>query len=112
MTAKETPVTRRRAFTLIELLVVIGILVIVIGIVAFGLSKVTGTTKVAATKTTMAVLKSMISEFEVATKGLTRQPAYMWQEDGSQWPPATFNIWRDGIEDGPAGTGNVEPDAT
>ena len=96
---------------MIEILIVISIIIVLVGIVAFGLSKVTGTTKTNATVTTMGVLKSMIAEFEVTNKGLTKQPPYVWQSDGSHWPPGTYNIWRDGIDDGPAGTGNTEPDA-
>lgn len=107
--------TRRRGFTLIEVLTVIGIIIILIAIVAFGLSKVTGSAKATSTATTMSVMRSMLAEYEVATKGLNRQPPYMWRTDGNngQWVAAdNFNIWRDGDPtDGPSSTSNtIEPD--
>jgi type II secretory pathway pseudopilin PulG len=106
---------QRRAFTLIEVMVVVGIMIILVGIVAYGLSKVTTTTKIKSTGTTLAVMKSMLAEFEVATKGLSRQPAYMWQTAGGtgQWVPPgpPIDIWRDGNPgDGPSSATNPEPD--
>lgn len=78
----------------------VAIIIVLVGIVAYGLSKVTGGAKTNATATTMSVMKSMLAEFEVATKGLTRQPPYMYNTAGGAgtWtPPADpIDIWRDG----------------
>src|SRR5687767_4892335 len=110
-TRGDPTVTRRRGFTLIEVLTVIAIIVILVGIIMFTLSKVMGSSKASATGSTMGVLKSMLAEFEVATKGLNRQPPYMWDTagGGGPWTPPgdPIDIWRDGnIVDDPAN----EPD--
>ena len=117
MTRRRRRPSRRNAFTVIELLTVIGILIIIAGILVYGANSVIGGSKRAQTKTTLEVLRSMVSEFEVTTKGLNRQPAYMWATDGTagQWtPPANpISIWRDGLptDTTPASPTDPEPDA-
>ena len=109
----------RKAFTLIELLVVIAILALLITIVAYGMNRVINHSKVSATRVTLANLRSMVTEFEVTAKGLTRQPGGIWYKD-NRYPPnpgdqllAGENIWQDGNpSDGVLGGSNlVEPDA-
>ena len=85
---------RRRAFTLIELLVVIGILLILIGMVGYGLSKVMGGSKVSATKVRLEALRSMVAELEAATKGLNRPIGKMY--DGSGTSLGSKQYWWDG----------------
>ena len=80
----------RKGFTLIELLVVIGILILLVGIAAFGLSKVINTGKRAQTKVTLENLKSMLSEYEMVSKGLG--PARMWAPTLST---ANGDLWHD-----------------
>ena len=100
----------KRGFTLIELLTVIGIIVILVSMVAFGITKVIDSGKRATTKVALGNLHSMLSEFETTTKGLTRQPAYMYVNDVklNATPAQAINIWRDG--DPTDGTAAPEPD--
>ena len=101
-----------RAFTLIELLVVIGILMVLISIVAYGIGRVMDHTKRANTRVLLENMKSMISEFEVATKGLTRQPGQMWVNGNPYQPGPTqppIDIWHDANPTD--GTAVPEPDA-
>jgi len=97
--------TRRRGFTLIEVLTVIGILILLVGITVYGISKVMGGTKVRATETTLGQLKGMLSEYEVVSKGLKRQPQMQWLNDGDA---GTYSIWQD--FDPGDGTAVPEPD--
>jgi prepilin-type N-terminal cleavage/methylation domain-containing protein len=87
-------VTRKRGFTLIEVLTVIGIIIILVGIVVYGLGKVMGGSKAAATKTTLENLKSMLGEYEVVSKGLNRQPSYQWLNDVDYSNPP-MSLWQD-----------------
>ena len=102
----------RKAFTLIELMVVIAILAILISIVAYGISRVINHTKVAATRVTLQNLRSMVSEFEVTTKGLTRQPGHMyWNNVDYLSKTTSFDIWRDADPSDNLAANNVpEPD--
>jgi len=84
--------TRRRGFTLIEVLTVIGIIILLVGITVYGISKVMGSSKAAATKTTLENLKSMLSEYETVSKGLKRQPGIQWLNDGDA---GATSIWQD-----------------
>ena len=88
--------TRRRAFTLIELLVVVGILMLLIGIAGYALSRVMGGSQVGSTKVRLEALKSMIGEMEAATKGLNRPIPNMWDGSGTGGTYGTQQYWRDG----------------
>jgi prepilin-type N-terminal cleavage/methylation domain-containing protein len=109
------PARPRHGFTLIELLTVIGIIVILVGLIAFGITKVINITKVKSTHVELQNLRSMLSEFETVSKGLTRQ-SYMYH-GGTRYPasgmptPAGMDIWRDGDpSDGAASPTNPEGD--
>ena len=82
--------TPRKGFTLIELLVVIGILLLLVGLAVFGLSKVINTQKRAATKITLENLRGMLTEYEMVAKGLG--PKRMWTPNGST---AVGDVWND-----------------
>src|SRR5205814_1181996 len=95
------------------LLVVIGILVVLLGIVAYGLSKVIDHQKRAAARISLENMRSMLNEFEVATKGLTRQPApgTLWWNGSQVGVNVATDIWHDANPtDGAASAGNLEPD--
>jgi type II secretory pathway pseudopilin PulG len=106
---------RRRAFTLIEVMIVIGIIILLVGIVAYGLSRVINNSKAANTRVVLNNLRSMVAEFETTSKGLNRQPAYMWATTAgnplTQWNSTVvpINIWREG-DPTDAPTNLPEPD--
>ena len=103
-------VTRRpRGFTLIEVLTVIGIIIILVGIAVYGMGKVMGNSKQAATKSTLENLRSMLSEYEVVSKGLNRQPAIQWYNDVSFKDGSDpISIWKDADPTDPT-TNQPEP---
>ncbi|HEV2294386.1 MAG TPA: type II secretion system protein [Tepidisphaeraceae bacterium] len=85
---------RRRGFTLIEILVTIGILLLLVGIVVFSMSRVSNSSRNRQTQITLGNLKNMIAELE-ATAGLGgRQPPHMWV-DGNAQPQTPSNFWKD-----------------
>jgi type II secretory pathway pseudopilin PulG len=98
-----------RAFTLIEVLVVIGIIIILLGIIAFGMSKVIDSQKKASTRNTLNVMRSWLAEYEITTKGLNRQPPKQWTPLGQELkaPGDVITIWTDG---NPSDTAAPEPD--
>ena len=101
--------TRRpRGFTLIEVMTVIGIIIILVGIAVFGMGKIMGGTKEKATRNALENLRSMLSEYEVVSKGLNRQPGQQWFNDAAV-PPAQVSIWKDGNPTD-AATTTWEPD--
>jgi len=101
---------------MIELLCVIGIIVVLVAMVAFGINKVLDSGRRSTTKVTLENLRSMLSEFETTTKGLSRQ-SYMYR-NGARIPasaggpiPPGMDIWRDGDPtDGVASAANPEGD--
>jgi len=101
---------------MIELLCVIGIIVVLVAMVAFGINKVLDSGRRSTTKVTLENLRSMLSEFETTTKGLSRQ-SYMYS-NGARIPasaggpiPPGMDIWRDGDPtDGVASAANPEGD--
>lgn len=97
---------RSNAFTLIEVISVVAILALLMTIAAYGFNKVIGGSKQRATEVTMGNLRSMLTEYEVVSKGLTRQPARMWVGGATVTLAGTYNIWRDGDAD----TALPEPD--
>jgi type II secretory pathway pseudopilin PulG len=93
---------------LIEVIAVVAILAILIGLVAYGMTKVMGNAKERQTRVTLENLKAMLNEYKVVSKGLTRQPAnnQMWY-NGSLTPKGgIIDIWKDGDPN----TDNYEPD--
>lgn len=86
---------RRSGFSLIELLVVVAILLVLIGLAVFVLSKVVGTTKTSGTGMVLQNLRTMMSEYEVATKQQLRQPVDMYWNGGKTAPGTVLNIWKD-----------------
>ena len=84
--------SRTRAFTLIEVLIVIGIIILLAGILVYGVSKVMEGSKAASTKATLENLRSMLSEYETVSKGLKRQPPIQFLNDGDA---GATSIWQD-----------------
>lgn len=88
-----------RGFSMIEILVAIGILVVLIGIVAFTVSNVTGGAKKNETTVRMEALNAMLTELNTTAK-YTKQPSRMFYGTAPTLWDATnngpFDIWRDG----------------
>src|SRR4051812_15907986 len=87
----------RVGFTVIELLIVIGIIALLAAMVGYAVTGISTRSKITATKLEMQNFRSMISEFKTVTRGLTRQPAYMWVNHQQYTPTALIpiDIWRD-----------------
>lgn len=87
----------RKAFTLLEILTVVAIIAILLGIVAYGMSKVSTHMKGTAVTATFGNLKSMVAELKATTKGQPRQPGYLYF--GTSQIVATavlpIDIWND-----------------
>lgn len=105
-------------FTLIELLVAMGILVILIGLVAFTVNGMIGGAKTKDTKVRLQTMANMLTELKVAG-GLKRQPAKMYfgptptaYTNPNNPPFEPFDIWTDGDPSDNAtqdGNGNFPP---
>lgn len=70
--------TRRRGFTLIELLVVIGIMLVLIGLLWAGWSKIHGQAGSNSARATMEIAGGAFGTYKANTN-LQRQPTAMWQ---------------------------------
>ncbi|MCS7034774.1 MAG: type II secretion system GspH family protein, partial [Phycisphaerae bacterium] len=92
-------------FSMLELLVAMGILVVLIGIVAFTVSNITGGAKERETRVRLEALEGMLTELKTTT-GLKVQPSpfvwvggatpsqYNYDPQATSEPP--IDIWRDG----------------
>lgn len=94
-----------RGFSMIEILVAIGILVVLIGIVAFTVSNVTTGAKKNETKVRMEALNAMFTELQTTAK-LNKQPGRMFYgTTPTAWDASTdgpLDIWKDGDPSVPA----------
>jgi prepilin-type N-terminal cleavage/methylation domain-containing protein len=95
---------RAGGFTLIEILIAIGILVVLVGIVAMGLSRVGDAARGRQAEVTLANLRALIAEFETKATLAARQPPHQWS---NARPVAAVNFWNDGW---PWNVGPPEPD--
>lgn len=99
---------RRRGFTLIEILVTIGILMLLVGIVVYSMSRVGDSSRARETQVALGNLKNMVAELE-ATAGLRgRQPPHMWKGMPPALATSPFDIWKDADPDD--GGTDPEPD--
>jgi type II secretory pathway pseudopilin PulG len=94
-------IRKSSGFTMIEILVALGILILLIGVVAFTIGGLTSSAKVRQTKVRLESLSAMLTELET-TAGLRRQPGKMFYDSPAtaytnpNTPGVvTFDIWRD-----------------
>ena len=92
----------RRGFTLIEILITIGIVLVLVAITAYGISRVATSSKTNAARTTLGNLKSMVAELDAVAGLKGRQPSeWAWgtASSGRQAMPTpatgVINVWLD-----------------
>jgi prepilin-type N-terminal cleavage/methylation domain-containing protein len=87
------PSVRRRAFTMVELMIVMGVILVLIGMLLYGLKSFSNGSKTRETKATLEIASGMLTELDAKVKlGASNCPPVWWQPNSISDPTSCILV--------------------